>query len=64
MVVRMIPFLVLGLLGFGQAAQAYVDPGSGTMLFQLALAVVAGVFFKITHLGRWLKSWRQPKPKD
>jgi hypothetical protein len=61
MVVRMFPFLVLGLLGFGQAAQAYVDPGSGTMLFQLALAVVAGVLFKIANLGRRLRSWRQPK---
>jgi len=59
-------FRVLGLLllvGFAteRAAQAYVDPGSGAMFYQILLSGVIGGLFRIRKLSAWIRSRRNSK---
>jgi hypothetical protein len=44
------------LLAFPQAAQAYVDPGTGAMLWQVAAATVIGFLFYIKRIAAWVRS--------
>lgn len=37
-------------------AQAYIDPGSGTLLWQLLLAGLVGAMFWVQRLRQWLAS--------
>lgn len=45
---------ILGMLGFvllcEQPAHAYIDPGSGSLLYQAILAAVLGVGFKFRRM--------------
>jgi len=43
------------LLATPRAASAYVDPGSGAMLWQLAAAVVIGSLFYVRRLVVWVR---------
>ena len=42
---------------------AYIDPGSGSLLFQLLIATVIGLYFKFKNYLReliiWIKTWFQ-----
>ena len=55
--VRFLAFcwLLAALLAVPQVASAYVDPGSGAMLWQMAAATVIGSLFYVKRLWIWLK---------
>ncbi len=44
------------LLAVPQVASAYVDPGSGAMLWQMAAAAVIGSLFYVKRVWNWLRS--------
>jgi hypothetical protein len=46
------------LLGFAaeKSAQAYVDPGSGAMFYQILLAGVIGGIFRLRRVTSWFRS--------
>jgi hypothetical protein len=48
--------LFLILLAVPQQANAYVDPGTGAMLWQVAAAAVIGSLFYVKRVFGWLKS--------
>ena len=48
--------LLLLLLAVPQVASAYVDPGSGAMLWQIAAAAVIGSLFYVKRTLVWIKS--------
>jgi len=57
-------FRLLGLfllLGFAaeKRAQAYVDPGSGAMFYQILLAAVIGGLFRLRKVGSWFRSGKK-----
>ena len=57
---------LLALWGAEAPALAYVDPGSGTMLWQVVLAgIVGALFYFRSFLGRlFSRSRRQDPPAD
>ena len=42
------------LLAAGRPAAAYTDPGSGAMIWQLAVASIVGLLFYVRRLAVWL----------
>lgn len=48
--------LVLVLLAVPKMAHAYVDPGTGAMLWQVAAAAVIGSLFYVKRTVNWVKS--------
>lgn len=61
---RLILFgLVLALPG---VAHAYLDPGTGSVVLQMALAGLLGALFTLKLYWRRLKAWisRKPLPDD
>jgi hypothetical protein len=48
--------LLLVLLAVPQVGRAYVDPGSGTMLWQMAAAAGIGSLFYVKRVLVWLKA--------
>jgi hypothetical protein len=48
--------LALLLMAVLQPAAAYVDPGSGAMLWQLAAAAVVGCLFRIKRIACWFRA--------
>ena len=51
---RALALLVL-LLAAEREARAYTDPGTGAMLWQLAVAALVGVAFYFRKITAWLK---------
>lgn len=49
-------FLIILLL-FPQRVYAYIDPGTGSYIFQIAIATLVGVLFSIKVFGRSVKSF-------
>ena len=47
--------LALLLMAVPQKASAYVDPGSGAMLWQLAAAAVFGSLFRIKQIAAFFR---------
>jgi hypothetical protein len=47
--------VVLLLLALPRPAHAYVDPGSGAMLWQLAAAAVVGSMFYVRRFVGWIR---------
>jgi len=43
------------IMAFPQMAQAYVDPGTGAMLWQVGAATVIGALFYVKRIVRWLR---------
>ncbi len=56
--------LNLIFVGLAHPAQAYLDPGSGSFLFQIIVGAVLSATFAIKLYFRKIKSWfkRSPKP--
>jgi hypothetical protein len=52
--VSLLPLLAL-LLATPKPAQAYVDPGTGAMLWQLTAAAVIGSLFYVRRVFTWLR---------
>jgi hypothetical protein len=60
---------LLALLAAPATANAYIDPGTGSLLFQSLLAVLFGVGVAFRKLRIWLaRFWafilRRPRPDD
>jgi hypothetical protein len=53
--------LILLALGTEQQARAYTDPGSGALLWQMALAAIAGVAFYFRRIISWFKDRKVSK---
>ena len=53
--------LILLVIGTEQEARAYADPGSGALLWQLALAAIAGVAFYFRRITSWFKGRKVSK---
>jgi hypothetical protein len=53
--------LLLLLFGTEQQARAYADPGSGALLWQMALAAIAGIAFYFRRIISWFKDRKVPK---
>ena len=47
--------LLLILMASPRLAQAYVDPGTGAMLWQIAAAAVLGSLFYVKRAVEWLR---------
>lgn len=54
-------FLLLLAMAVPQRASAYIDPGSGSMIWQLAAAAVFGALFQIKRIAGWFRSRRKPE---
>jgi len=50
-------YVALVLLFFANTAQAYVDPGTGSFLFQLVIAGILGGLFYIKTIFRAVKKY-------
>jgi len=55
--------LLIAILSFGteHQAQAYTDPGSGMLIWQMLLAAVAGAAFYFRRFTAWFKSRKGPR---
>jgi hypothetical protein len=47
--------LALLTMAVPQKASAYVDPGTGSMLWQMAAAGVIGSLFYVRRIVRWIR---------
>ncbi len=58
--------LALTLLARPGVAAAYLDPGTGSLVLQMALAGLLGALFTLKLYWRRLKAWltRKPLPDD
>jgi hypothetical protein len=56
--------LVAVLLATPKPAHAYVDPGSGAMLWQVAAAAVIGSLFYVRRLFTWVRELLGPRSRD
>ena len=62
----LIPLRVLFLLALAtfateRQARAYTDPGTGALIWQMALAGIAGVAFYFRRITSWFKNRKGPK---
>ena len=48
--------LLLMIMAVPRMAQAYVDPGSGALIWQLAVAGLIGSLFYVQRAGRWIRA--------
>lgn len=51
------PLFLALFLGFAAPAHAYVDPGTGSMLVQMAIAGVAGALFYFRQMRLAVMAW-------
>ncbi len=58
---RTLFLLVLAMLATEQEARAYTDPGTGALIWQMALAGLAGVAFYFRRITNWFKNRKGPK---
>jgi hypothetical protein len=56
--------LILFVMTVPQRAQAYVDPGSGAMIWQMLAAAVVGCGFYIHKIVRKVRSVLRPAQSD
>jgi hypothetical protein len=48
--------IALGLIATERPALAYVDPGTGAIIWQSILALVAGIAFSFRRINFWFKN--------
>ncbi len=56
-ITKILIYIVLLVLLFPQPAQAYLDPGTGSYLFQMLMAGVLGTLFFIKSIIRKVKEF-------
>ncbi len=63
---RLLAAVVLLLVGlvFATPAQAYLDPGTGSMIFQAVIGLILGILFTAKMWWGRLKSFMSGKKKD
>jgi hypothetical protein len=59
--VRVIFLIVLAMFATEREASAYTDPGSGALIWQMAVAGLVGVSFYFRRIFAWFKSRKGPK---
>jgi len=52
------------MIGSEKEARAYTDPGTGTMIFQMLAAALAGSFFYIRKFTTWLKPGKKKDSEE
>jgi hypothetical protein len=58
---RSLFLLALAMFATEREAHAYTDPGTGALIWQMALAGLAGVAFYFRRITTWFKSRKGPK---
>ena len=58
---RVLFLLALAMFATEQEARAYTDPGTGALIWQMALAGIAGVAFYFRRITNWFKNRKGPK---
>jgi len=58
---RILFLLVLISFGTERAANAYADPGSGMLIWQMLLAAIAGGLFYVRRFTSWFKNRKGPR---
>jgi TRAP-type C4-dicarboxylate transport system permease small subunit len=53
--------LVLLVIGFERSAQAYTDPGTGALIWQMLLAIPIAVMFYFRRITFWFKKRKGSK---
>jgi hypothetical protein len=53
--------LALAMFATEHQARAYTDPGTGALIWQMALAGIAGVAFYFRRITSWFKNRKGPK---
>jgi hypothetical protein len=53
--------LVLAMFATERPAMAYTDPGTGALIWQMALAGLAAVGFYFRRITTWFKNRKGPK---
>lgn len=53
--------VLLAGLSFEQSAQAYIDPGSGSMAIQVLLAALVGVLFQARRIAKYFGFGRESR---
>jgi hypothetical protein len=59
--VRTICLLVLAMFATEHEARAYTDPGSGALIWQMAVAGLVGVSFYFRRITAWFRNRKGPK---
>jgi len=55
--VRLVVLLLIPLFGTARFAHAYVDPGSGSFLFQMLVAGMLSLAFTVRHYWSQVRSY-------
>jgi len=58
---RALFLLALAMFACEQEARAYTDPGTGALIWQMALAGLAGVAFYFRRITSWFKNRKGPR---
>jgi hypothetical protein len=58
---RALFLLALVMFASEQQARAYTDPGTGALIWQMALAGIAGVAFYFRRITSWFKNRKGPR---
>ena len=59
--VRIIFLMALAMFATERQACAYTDPGSGALIWQMAVAGLVGVSFYFRRITAWFKKRKGPK---
>ena len=59
--VRIIFLMALAMFATEREACAYTDPGSGALIWQMAVAGLVGVGFYFRRIAAWFKNRKGPK---
>jgi len=58
---RAIFLIALAMFATEREARAYTDPGSGALIWQMAVAGLVGVTFYFRRITAWFKKRKGPK---
>jgi hypothetical protein len=58
---RALVLLAIVMFGTEKQARAYTDPGTGALLWQMLVAMFAGLFFYARRITAWFRQRRGPK---
>jgi hypothetical protein len=59
--VRIVLLMALAMFATEREACAYTDPGSGALIWQMAVAGLVGVSFYFRRITAWFKNRKGPK---
>ena len=58
---RVIFLIALAMFATEREARAYTDPGSGALIWQMAVAALVGVSFYFRRIASWFKNRKGPR---